>query len=64
MYSTPGGSGKLPNRSVRRKPKISASNLLRFGPKIRYLGQECHIFHTVTSQICDNPQLWSKNLWS
>jgi len=42
------GPGKLPNRSVRRKPEISASNPLRFGPKIRYLGQGCHGFHAVT----------------
>jgi hypothetical protein len=44
------GPGKLPNRSVRQKPEISASNPLRFGPKIRYLGQGCHIFHGVTYQ--------------
>ena len=57
MFSLLAGAGELPNRSVRR---ISASNQLRFGPKIGDLGQECHIFH------CDLPKvvIIPKDFWS
>jgi hypothetical protein len=43
LSDRPSGPGKVPDKFVHRKPRNSGLKSPHFGPKIRYVGQGCHL---------------------